>query len=238
MSHKSNRVAGVAGRLALASALAICAAVAAIGTAAADIISTTGLNIISAPSVTVQADFLINNGLAPQVIWAERQGVTLAAPLGVDTGSPIAAGTAIDSYFLAFNVFSAENVLANTSITFSGSILGIIFSENANGVLSPNFAASDFLGSPGTTYNESGCLFCGFELAMGTNQGFNFDSASITLDVANFHNLYSNPGDFARIIVDPAHVPGPIVGAGLPGLILASGGFLALARRRKARAMA
>jgi hypothetical protein len=231
MSHKSSRVAG---RLALATALGICAAVAAIGTAAASIISTTGLTEISPLSLTVTRDFLVDNGLPPQVIFAERQSVTLAAPLAVDTGSPIPAGTIVNSYFFIVNAF--KDVLPGypslTSVTFDGPVLGIIYAEDANFTPSPNFATSNFLGVPSLTY-QLGCFQCAFESILNGYPGLTPDTASFVGNTAMFHNYYSDPGDVARIITAsaPLPTPGPIVGAGLPSLILASLGWLGWRRR-------
>jgi hypothetical protein len=233
VSYKSSRVAG---RLGLATALGICAAVAAIGTAEADIISTTGLTIISSPSVTITGDYLFTNELPAQVIFAEQQGVTLAAPLAVDTGSPIPAGTIVNSYFFTVNAWKdvVPGFPAITSVTFDGPVLGIIYAQDANFTPSPNFATSNFLGAPGNTY-QLGCFQCAFESILNGYPGLTPDTATFSGNTAMFHNYYSNPGDVARIITAsaPAHVPGPIVGAGLPGLIVASGGFLGWWRRRQ-----
>ena len=50
-----------------------------------------------------------------------------------------------------------------------------------------------------------------------------------------FHAVWNNASDGGELffLVSAVPVPGPIVGAGLPGLIAACGGLLALARRRR-----
>ena len=50
-----------------------------------------------------------------------------------------------------------------------------------------------------------------------------------------YFNIHTsvNPGGEIRTQLLPLGVPGPIVGAGLPGLIAACGGLLVLARRRR-----
>ena len=112
--------------------------------------------MISAPA-TVGNDFLINAGLPDAVIFNERQNVTLGSALTIDTGV-IPSGTVVDSQFFAVN--SVAGAILDSSATFNGSVLGVIFLDG-----SANWATSDFLGAPGTTYSEDPnvCPACGFE---------------------------------------------------------------------------
>ena len=50
-----------------------------------------------------------------------------------------------------------------------------------------------------------------------------------------FHAVWNNASDGAEsfFLVSTLPVPGPIAGAGLPGLVMACGGLIALARRRR-----
>ena len=175
--------------------------------AAASVVSTSGLTVTTpAPGTVITANFIVNNGLPAQIIFNERQNVVLAAPLVTDTGT-IPAGTVVDSAFFALN--SAVGAVVDTSATFDGKVLGVVYLDG-----SPNYATSDFLGLPTLVYAEGSCPLCGFE-----------PGDTITSMIGNtvsFHNSYSEPGDFARIITLAVPVPEPgsllLVGSGLLGL--------------------
>jgi hypothetical protein len=183
--------------------------------ASAHIVSTSGLTVVSPPSF-VGSNFIIGLGLPAQLIFDEQQNVTLAAPLAFDVGGVAPAGTKVDSAFFATNSCCAT--LADTTATFSGKVLGVIFYDGSAG-----FAASDYLGAPGTTYQESPafCGSCGFEAG---------DTAGFSGDTVMFHTFYSEPGDFARVITAAATVPEPRTWA---MMLLGVGAIGALARRRR-----
>lgn len=207
--------------------------------AQADIITLSGLQPIAAPSV-VGFNFLVGTPYN-QVIFAERQGVTLLAPLVTDSGI-IPAGSVVDSWFTATNDGLTPVVIAaDLGATFNGSILGIVYQSDALFRPSPNYLTTNFLGAPGTTYNLGpDCWTCGYEtfqiLTDQFGSGLGFDSASFSGNTFSGHSIYGQPGDYARIIVqNVAAVPGPIAGAGVPGAALAALWLLARLRLRRRR---
>jgi hypothetical protein len=100
----------------------------------------------------------------------------------------------------------------------SGGEIVQVFGSNTSGVLGGTLLFS-----------------CNSAVQNNCNNLFPTSTSTINATGFSFLDVTAAPAGANVLLVELNAVPGPIVGAGLPGLLAACGGLLALARRRRAR---
>lgn len=169
------------------------------------------------------------------VVWTgNTQSGSLSAVLTIDSGSVTFNGPGLSSYF--FNSKIGQTSRTNENITVSIGGLGNVaintyINSTVAGIPGDIRMPYSYTLNPATDNNT--CCFPpagisgGFELAPGPFPNNDLDGYFYG-STFTWTNL-TNPNFIDSTFV----VPGPIVGAGLPGILFAGGGLLAWRRRKR-----